>query len=135
MNNNLKIICFDLDNTICKSYKNNYKLSQPIKKNIVFINLLYDSGYYIKIFTSRYMGRSKENIMLAKKRGFKSTKKQLKDWNLRYNELIFGKPSYDLFIDDKSLGYKKDWPNLLKKKLKMKMMTSLHFKKSRKKGK
>ena len=135
MKNNLKIICFDLDNTICKSYKNNYKLSQPIKKNIDFINILYDNGFYIKIFTSRYMGRSKENAMLAKKRGYKFTIRQLKSWDLKYNKLIFGKPSYDLFIDDRSLGYKKDWANLLKKKLKMKMMTSLHFKKSPKKGK
>ena len=28
-------------------------------------------------------------------------KKKLKKWNLQYDELILGKPSYDYFIDDK----------------------------------
>ena len=32
------------------------------------------------------------------------TKQQLKDWGVMYNKLIFGKPSYDLFIDD-SFGF------------------------------
>lgn len=110
-----KIICFDLDNTICKTYANDYSNSFPIKKNINFINKLYSNGYYIKIFTSRYMGRSSENILAAKKRGYKFTLNQLKKWNLKYHKLIFGKPSYDLFVDDKALFYKKDWVSELKK--------------------
>ena len=40
-------------------------------------------------------------------------------WNLRYNELIVGKPSYDIFIDDKNLGHSKnvikDLDTILKK--------------------
>lgn len=119
MKNKVKIICFDLDNTICLSDINNYKKSKPIKKNINLINFLFYKGYYIKIFTSRFMGRSKENKNLAKKKGFNFTKNQLKKWGLKYNKLIFGKPSYDLFIDDKNLGYSKNWPLLLKKKLKI----------------
>ena len=67
--NNIKIICFDLDNTLCKTTKNNYYKSTPIKKNISILNKLYESGYMIKIFTSRFMGRSKENSSKAKKDG------------------------------------------------------------------
>jgi hypothetical protein len=120
MKSKIKIICFDLDNTICISHKNHYQKSKPIKRNIKFINLLFNKGYYIKIFTSRFMGRSNEQASLAKKKGFKFTKKQLSDWGLKYDELIFGKPSYDLFVDDKNLGYEKNWLNLLKRKLKIK---------------
>ncbi len=119
MKNKIKTICFDIDNTICKSYKNDYQKSKPIKKNIKFINLLFNKGYYIKIFTSRFMGRSGEKKSLAKKKGLKFTKKQLNNWGLKYNQLIFGKPSYDLFVDDKNLGYEKNWLILLKKKLKL----------------
>ena len=119
MKNKIKIICFDLDNTICISQKNDYQKSIPIKRNIKFINLLFNKGYYIKIFTSRFMGRSSEQKSLAKKKGFKFTKKQLSDWGLKYNKLIFGKPSYDLFVDDKNLGYENNWLILLKKKLKL----------------
>ena len=111
------IICFDIDNVICKSPTNLYSKSTPYKKNIEVINLLKKRGHYIKIFTSRFMGRNKENSILAKKQGLKITKSQLKKWKVHYNELIFGKPSYDLYIDDKCIFFKKNWYNYVGKKL------------------
>ena len=105
------IICFDLDNTICTTKLNNYKLSKPKKKVIKIINDLYEEGFIIKIFTSRFMGRNNENVKLAKKQGFVMTKAQLKKWNINYHFLIMGKPSYDIFIDDKNLGFKNNWFN------------------------
>ena len=104
-----KILCFDLDGVICNTINKNYFRSTPIKKNIDKINELYDEGYTIKIFTSRFMGRSKENQQKAKKRGYLKTKKQLYKWKIKYHKLIFGKPSYDLFIDDKNIFFKKNW--------------------------
>jgi hydroxymethylpyrimidine pyrophosphatase-like HAD family hydrolase len=47
-----KIICFDLDNTLCVTEESHYKNSKPIKKNIKFINFLKRKGFYIKIFTA-----------------------------------------------------------------------------------
>ena len=111
-----KIFCFDLDNVICKTFKNFYSKSLPIKKNITIINSLYDQGHTIKIFTARYMGRSNENITIAKKKALKMTLKQLKNWNVKYNKLIFGKPSFDIYVDDKNIDFKKNWGNLIKKK-------------------
>jgi hypothetical protein len=115
-----KILCFDLDNIICRTKKNYYKRSIPIKKSIKFINLLYENNYYIKIFTARFMGRNSDNVLKAKKQGFQFTKKQLKKWKVSYHELILGKPSFDIFVDDKILGFKNNWISLLKKKLKFK---------------
>jgi hypothetical protein len=57
------------------------------------------------------MGRSNDNAVLAKKKGYQFTFKQLKKWELNFHKLIFGKPSFDIIIDDKSLFYKKDWHN------------------------
>ncbi len=114
-----KIICFDLDNVICRTKSNNYKKSLPIKKNIDFINSLDKKKFYIKIFTARFMGRNNENINKAKKMGYKMTKKQLKNWGVNYNKLIMGKPSFNYYIDDKSIGFEKDWISQLKKKLKI----------------
>ena len=102
-----KIFCFDLDNVLCKTKGSNYKKSLPLKENIRTVNILSQKGNYIKIFTSRYMGRNKENKNKAIKDGYNFTKKQLKKWNVKYDELIFGKPSYDLFVDDKNLSFKK----------------------------
>ena len=104
-----KIICFDLDNVICITKKNYYKKSKPIFHVIKLVNTLYQNGYYIKIFTSRYMGRCKENVTFAKRKGYKYTKNQLNSWGLKFHKLIFGKPSYDLFIDDKSIFFRKNW--------------------------
>ena len=110
-----KILCFDIDGIICKSYKGNYKKSKPILKNISLINNYFKEGHFIKIFTSRYMGRNNENVKLAKKRGLKLTIMQFKEWNVKYHKLIMGKPSYDYFIDDKAFNSTKDF----KKKIKL----------------
>ena len=63
----------------------------------------------IKLFTSRYMGRNKENKLKAQKQGYRMTTEQLKKWKVSYHKLFFGKPSFDLFIDDKSIYFKKRW--------------------------
>ena len=110
-----KIICFDIDGTICDTQKKKYFKARPKKKAIRIINKLFNQGYYIKIFTSRFMGRNNENFIKAKKQGYLFTRKQLKSWGLSYHKLIFGKPSYDLFVDDKSLGHRKNWYLNLKK--------------------
>jgi len=103
-----KKICFDIDGVICKTIKNKYRKSKPIKKAISKINNLYKNNTII-LFTARYMGRSNERIFLAKKRAKIITEKQLKKWGVNYDKLIFGKPSFDYVIDDKSIFFRKDW--------------------------
>ena len=113
-----KVLCFDIDNVLCFTIKNNYKKSKPNLKAINLVNRLYKNGYYIKLFTARFMGRNKENINKAKLQGLKFTKIQLEQWGLKYHKLIFGKPSYDIFIDDKCFGFKKNWTISFEKILK-----------------
>ena len=45
------------------------------------------------------------------------TLKQLKKWNVKYHKLVFGKPSFDLYIDDKTLFFKDNWYNFIDKDL------------------
>ena len=104
-----KIICFDVDNVICHTKEKDYRNAEPNKKSIKKINNLFKQGYIIKLFTGRYMGRNNENRLKAKRQGYKMTVKQLKKWNLNYHKLFFGKPSFDLFVDDKSMYFKKNW--------------------------
>ena len=63
------------------------------------------------------MGRSNENTKIAKQKASNLTIKQLKKWGVKYNSLIFGKPSFDIMVDDKALGFKKNWTQSLKRKL------------------
>lgn len=116
----LKTICFDIDNVICRTNnKNNYLKSKPIKKNIKIINKAFDKGFVIILYTARYMGRCRENINSVIKLIKPLTRRQLKKWGVKYHRIYFGKPSFDLFIDDKSIFFKKNWTDILKKKLKI----------------
>lgn len=108
-----KTYCFDIDGVICNTKKNYYHTSKPIKKAIKKINKLYSEGNRVIIFTARFMGRSNENINVAKKKGFQLTYKQLKKWNVSFHKLIFGKPSFDYIVDDKNFGFRKDWYRFL----------------------
>ena len=111
-----KIFCFDIDNTIFSTKKNFYSKSKPIKKNIKIVNHLYDHGHTIIIFTARRMTTFNGNVDLITKNFENLTRKQLKKFNVKYHKLIFGKPSFDYLIDDKSIFYKKNWSkNFIKK--------------------
>jgi len=107
----LKIFCFDIDNVICTTKGRNYFKAQPKKKTIKIINNLYENGHYIKVFTARFMGRNKDNKKRAYQAGYKKTFNQLKKWNLKFHKLIMGKPSFDICVDDRALGFKKNWHN------------------------
>ena len=113
MNKKIKIYCFDIDGVICFTKKNHYHNSRPNKKAIKKINQIYERGNKIIIFTARFMGRSNENVIMAKKKGYKLTYNQLLKWKVKFHKLIFGKPSFDYIIDDKSINFRKDWYKLI----------------------
>ena len=90
------IYCFDLDNTLCTQNGANYKEAKPIFNRIVIVNGLYDRGHTIKIFTGRgaTSGIDWKNV----------TENQLRDWEIKYHELIIGsKPDAHYYIDDKAV--------------------------------
>lgn len=88
--------CFDLDNTICATPSSkNYEECVPYRTVINKINALKLEGHLVKIFTARGSGSGKNWHEL--------TVSQLEKWKVNYDELIDkGKPSYDVFIDDKN---------------------------------
>lgn len=101
-----KRICFDLDNTLVSypQIQGDYKTVQPIEKNIEILNLLKKRGHTIIIYTARRMKTYKGDVQKAIKEIGTLTQQQLKDFNITYDELIFGKPDADIYIDDKALN-------------------------------
>lgn len=87
-------IFIDLDNTLCKTFEGDYKNSKPIVERINKVNQLKKEGNKITIWTARG-SKSKKNYS-------ELTKNQLELWNVKYDNLLMSKPSYDLYIDDKS---------------------------------
>jgi CMP-N,N'-diacetyllegionaminic acid synthase len=95
------VIYIDIDDTICNSpNKPDYTNSTPILENIEKANKLYDQGNTIIYWTARgtVSGIDWKDITLN----------QFKTWGVKYHDIKFGKPYYDLFIDDKNINTK-DW--------------------------
>lgn len=88
--------CFDLDGTLCTNSDGDYETAQPFNERIRMVNLLYDSGNRILIFTARGSTTGIDWRLI--------TENQLIKWNVKYHELIFGKPFADFYIDDKALS-------------------------------
>lgn len=87
----------DIDETICTSPEDrDYSMAKPILDRIRKINELHDSGNTIIYWTARGTGTGIDWSDI--------TKKQFKDWGVKYDDLKFGKPIYDLFIDDKNIN-------------------------------
>ena len=111
-------IFVDIDNTLCETENSNYTQSKPIKDRIEKVNKLKDEGNKITIWTARGQTSGIDHTEL--------TKKQLSDWGVKYDELLMGKPSYDLYIDDKSINVDKYWKiptkNLKSKKIESKIV-------------
>ena len=99
---------FDIDGTICSSLCENkghdYANSKPLVDRIEKINKLYDDGHKIIMQTARGMGRSNNNQEEAIGLMYEFTKKQLDLWGVKYHELFLGKPSGDIYIDDKGMN-------------------------------
>ena len=83
----------DIDNTICTQEKN-YADAKPMPDRIEKFNRLYDNHKVI-YWTSR---GSTTGIDWGE-----VTRNQLTQWGVKYHEVRFGKPQYDVWIDDKSL--------------------------------
>ena len=111
------IICFDLDNVICSTINKHYRKAKPIIKTIKLINEAYRSGFKIVIFTGRFYGRCKGNLKKIIKMDNGLTKKQLKKWKVKYHSLLFGKPVFDIYIDDKNFEFKKNWHKKFNKQI------------------
>jgi len=93
----------DLDNTLCITLGNNYEKSTPIVERIQYVRDLKEQGHHITIWTARGSSSGLDHKTL--------TEKQLQDWDIPYDELLIGKPSYDIYIDDKSFNVEQFWPN------------------------
>jgi capsule biosynthesis phosphatase len=99
-------ICFDLDNTLVTNplIPDDYSSVLPIHKNIILLQQLKKMGHEIIIYTARRMKTHKNNIGKVIKDIALVTIQTLERYNIEYDELLFGKPIADIYIDDKALN-------------------------------
>lgn len=87
---------FDIDNTLVQTESNDYANCKPIQSRIDSVNLLYDEGHTIYLFTARGSASGNDYREL--------TEAQMKKFGIKYHKLIMGKPDVDLFVDDKAIS-------------------------------
>jgi quercetin dioxygenase-like cupin family protein len=112
----MKRYFIDLDNTLCKTENSCYANSVPIIERIQYVNEIKSAGNHITIWTARGATTGIDHTEL--------TKTQLTEWGVQYDELLMGKPNYDIYIDDKSFNVDSYWPLPKEGDTKSKKLTS-----------
>lgn len=74
---------FDIDGTITDTTAKEYDKATPDMAMITLINMLYEQGHHIMMFTGRGTNSDIDYREL--------TEKQLKEWGVKYHCLKFGK--------------------------------------------
>lgn len=92
-----KKICFDIDGVIATLVPgNDYSFAGSDQRVINLIKVLFNRGNKILIYTARGTVTGMD--------WKETTERQLKEWGVPYDELHFGKPGADIFIDDKAIN-------------------------------
>lgn len=96
-------ICFDLDDTILDS-NGAYYTAQPKKGVVEFMHELKEQGHTLIIHTARKMATYSGNTGKALVSIGALTFQQIESFNIPCDEIYFGKPSADLYLDDKAIN-------------------------------
>ncbi|MDD3896371.1 MAG: acylneuraminate cytidylyltransferase family protein [Candidatus Peribacteraceae bacterium] len=90
-----RTFCFDIDGVIAGLVSgNDYALSQPQQEMVALIQHLHSEGHRIILHTARGSMTGKDWREV--------TERQLKEWGVPYEELHFGKPAADVYVDDRA---------------------------------
>jgi capsule biosynthesis phosphatase len=96
-------ICFDLDNTLVTypTIPGDYTTVKPIGPMIENARRLHAEGHTVIIHTARRMATHKHNVGAVIRDIGKITLDTLEKFGIPYDEIIFGKPIADVYIDDR----------------------------------
>lgn len=104
-------VCFDLDNTLVTYPQNpgDYTSVLPINPAIELARRLKSEGHTIIVHTARRMKTHDHNVGAVCRDIGRITFDTLDKFGIPYDELIFGKPYADIYIDDRSVNpYRQD---------------------------
>lgn len=98
-------IVYDLDGTLCTVREPDdiyYERVKPIPEMIEQLNKFHDEGYKIVIETARNMVTQNNDVGKVIKNIGEITLKWLRDNNVKYDSIKFGKEYGIIYIDDKA---------------------------------
>jgi len=99
-------ICFDLDNTLVTYpiISGDYTSVLPIQRNIDYLKFLKSLGHTIIIYTARRMKTHKGNVGNILADIGRITFDTLDRFDIPYDEIYFGKPYANFYIDDLAIN-------------------------------
>lgn len=97
-------IVFDLDDTICVTRNRDYANAAPIAEVVDAMRQAKSLGATIVIHTARGMLSCGGDVAAAEKKNIGTIQEWLKKQDVPCDELIFGKPYADLYVDDKGVS-------------------------------
>lgn len=95
---------FDLDDTISVHKNRDYPNAKPIIPVIEKMRKMKDDGWQIVIYSARGQVSCKGNLAEIERKNRGIVEEWLKKHNVPCDELIFGKPIGDVYIDDKGMS-------------------------------
>jgi UDP-N-acetylglucosamine diphosphorylase / glucose-1-phosphate thymidylyltransferase / UDP-N-acetylgalactosamine diphosphorylase / glucosamine-1-phosphate N-acetyltransferase / galactosamine-1-phosphate N-acetyltransferase len=104
-------ICLDVDGTLCeiKSHGDEYAHVRPLPHAAEAIRALRAAGHYVILATARHMKTCNSNVGLVVARQGPTLIEWLTRHGIEYDELWFGKPHADLYVDDKAMAFSGNW--------------------------
>lgn len=104
----MRRIAIDLDGTICplKEPRQSYGDLRPLPGAAERIRELRAAGYYVVIQTARNMATCEGNLGKVMKNVGLLTMQWLAQHGIEYDELYFGKPNAELYIDDRGVRFR-----------------------------
>jgi capsule biosynthesis phosphatase len=100
----MKVACVDLDGTLCEQMPSGqYEHAPPRLDVIAKVNKLHRDGWRIVIFTARGMNTCLGDAERARRTWESVTLSWLFMNGVEFDELKFGKPAADIYVDDKAV--------------------------------
>lgn len=108
-------VCFDLDNTLVTypQVPGDYSTVKPVERMIALARKMKADGHTIIIHTARRMATHKNNVAAAIRDIGAVTFRTLEDLDIPCDEILFGKPIADMYIDDRAVNPYRDSVELM----------------------
>jgi capsule biosynthesis phosphatase len=106
-------IVIDLDGTLCpiKQPGQSYANLPPLPGAVDRLRQLRSAGHYLIITTARNMATCNSNLGKVMKNVGQITLEWLDRHGFEYDEIYFGKPNAEVYIDDRAIRFA-DWASV-----------------------
>lgn len=97
-------LVIDLDDTISVHYNRDFEHARPVMETIEKIRQMKQDGWEIVVYSARGQNSCKGDLALIEQRNREQVERWLRGHKVPFDELRFGKPLGDVYVDDKGIS-------------------------------